>query len=170
MMRMTWISDVLCGFARTAGSLPRLAVGVAATFLAAGLAGCVAQVDTHGERVDPDRLSAIHPGVQRRDDVAELLGSPSSTAVFGDETWYYIGDVVETRSIFDRDVVSREVVIIRFDQSGVVKDVDMFGMERGKEVELVERQTPSFGESVNIIQQLLGNLGKFNRPETPQRR
>ena len=63
------------------------------------------------------------------------------------------------------------MVTVRFDEQGVVKEVDMFGLERGREVELVERETPSFGESMNLMDQFMGNLGRFNQDQMqPQRR
>lgn len=137
------------------------------------LAGCVAQVNSHGEHVDPDRLQAVRPGVQNRDDVARVLGSPASTSAFGDESWYYISDTIKTYSIFDSDVTERQVVTVRFDQQGIVKEVDMFGLERGREVELVDRETPSFGESGSLLDQFMGNIGRFNadqmQRQQPQR-
>jgi outer membrane protein assembly factor BamE (lipoprotein component of BamABCDE complex) len=134
-------------------------------------AGCAGQLNTHGDRLEANRLVQVRPGMQTRDDVARILGSPSSTSVFGEEIWYYISDVVETRSIFDRETKDRQVVTIRFDGSGVVREVDTFGLERGKEVELVKRETPSFGESVTFVNQVMGNLGRFNRADTaPPRR
>ena len=62
------------------------------------------------------------------------------------------------------------MVTIRFDPQGVVREVDMFGLERGREVELVERETPSFGESLTFFNQLVGNLGRFNRDQMQQPR
>lgn len=141
---------------------------LAALATAGLLAGCTAQMDSHGEQVDADRLKAVQPGVQNRDEVARILGSPSSTSAFGDESWYYISDVTETRSIFDSKVTERQVVTVRFDQQGVVKEVDMFGLERGREVELVERETPSFGESSSLLGQFMGNLGRFNADQMQQ--
>ncbi len=136
------------------------------------LAGCIAQIDKHGDQVDAEHLQMIRPGVQNRDDVARLLGSPSSTAAFGEESWYYISDVVETYSIFDSDVTQRQVVTIKFDDRGVVKEVGEFGLDHSREVELVERETPSFGEEMTILDQLMGNLGRFNKDalQQPSRR
>ena len=148
----------------------RCRLRLAALIPAVLLAACTPQIDTHGEHLDADRLALVRPGVQGRDEVARLLGSPSSTSTFGDESWYYISDVVETRSIFDREVTERQVVTIRFDPQGVVREVDMFGLERGREVELVERETPSFGESLTFFNQLVGNLGRFNRDQMQQPR
>jgi outer membrane protein assembly factor BamE (lipoprotein component of BamABCDE complex) len=153
----------------SAPRLLRLAMSASVTILTGiGLltAGCAGQLNTHGDRLEANRLAQVRPGTQTRDDVARILGSPSSTSVFGEESWYYISDVVETRSIFDRETKDRQVVTIRFDGSGVVRQVDTFGLERGKEVELVERETPSFGESVTFVNQLMGNLGRFNRADT----
>lgn len=133
-------------------------------------AGCAGRIDSHGDRLEADRLAQIRPGVQTREDVAQILGSPSSTSVFGEESWYYISDLVETRSIFDREITDRQVVTVRFNGDGVVSQVDAFGLERGKEVEVVERETPSFGESVTILNQLMGNLGRFNNAGMGQQR
>jgi outer membrane protein assembly factor BamE (lipoprotein component of BamABCDE complex) len=158
----------------SAPRLLRLAMSASVTILTGiGLltAGCAGQLNTHGDRLEANRLVQVRPGMQTRDDVARILGSPSSTSVFGEEIWYYISDVVETRSIFDRETKDRQVVTIRFDGSGVVREVDTFGLERGKEVELVKRETPSFGESVTFVNQVMGNLGRFNRADTaPPRR
>ena len=139
--------------------------------VSAAIAACAPQLNTHGDHIEADRLALIQPGTQNRDEVAQILGSPSSTSVFGEEAWYYVSDVVETRSIFSRKVTERQVVTIRFDEQGVVKELDMYGLDRGQEVALVERETPSFGESTNFFTDLLGNLGRFNRADTqPQRR
>jgi outer membrane protein assembly factor BamE (lipoprotein component of BamABCDE complex) len=155
------------------GTIRRLALCTSICILAgvgALTAACTAQLDTHGDHIEADRLAQIRPGVQTREDVAQLLGSPSSTSVFDSERWYYISDMVETRSIFDREVKERQVVTIRFNREGVVSEVDDFGLERGREVELVERETPSFGESVNFFNQVVGNLGRFNNAGSGQQR
>ena len=131
-------------------------------------AACTAELDTHGDHVEAGRLAQIRPGVQTREDVAQLLGSPSSRSVFDDERWYYISDVVETRSIFEREVKERQVITVRFDSRGVVSGVDDFGLERGREVDLVARETPSFGESVDFLSQVMGNLGRFNNTGSGQ--
>ena len=88
--------------------------------------------------------------------------------MFDDERWYYISDVVETRSIFEREVKERQVITVQFDSRGVVSGVDDFGLERGREVDLVARETPSFGKSVDFLSQVMGNLGRFNNTGSGQ--
>ena len=127
-------------------------------------AGCAGQLDTHGDRLEANRLAQIRPGMQTKDDVARILGSPSSTSVFGEELVLYQRRGRDPFDL-DRETKDRQVVTIRFNGSGV-REVDAFGLERGTEVELVERETPSFGESVTFVNQLMGNLGRFNRADT----
>jgi outer membrane protein assembly factor BamE (lipoprotein component of BamABCDE complex) len=151
---------------RSTVSAPRLRPCLCAVLVAGLLAGCTGRVETHGVPLDQDLAGQIRPGVHGRADVARLLGSPSSTSLFSDEAWYYIGDQDETIAFLNRTVTERKVLTVRFDPSGTVTAVEQFGLERSQDVELVERETPSFGESMNAVQQIIGNLGRFNKADT----
>jgi outer membrane protein assembly factor BamE (lipoprotein component of BamABCDE complex) len=138
----------------------RCAVTVA---LCIGIVACTPRLDTRGYQFDPDTLSQIVPGTHTRDDVAEILGSPSSTAIVAPEVWYYIGNQTETLAFFEPKVTERQVVTIVFDDEGVVSTIDAFGLERSRRFEFVERETPTTGSQLTLLDQLLGNLGRFNK-------
>ncbi len=95
--------------------------------------------------------------------VAEILGSPSNISTFDQETWYYVSMRTETTAFFEPDVMTRQVVILRFDKAGTLADVRTIGLEEGRDVLPVERETPTSGNEMTIIEQILGNLGKFNK-------
>lgn len=124
-------------------------------------AGCSARIDSRGNQPDPDRLGEIAPGEHNRDDVADILGSPSSVAMFGDETWYYISKRTETLAFLAPEVTERQVVVIRFDRQGIVNDIGYLGLDDEREIEFVERETPTAGNEISLIDQLLGNIGRF---------
>lgn len=146
---------------------PRLPIGLAlALALALGLAACEGQVVTHGDPLDEVELARIQPGVHSRADVARLVGSPSNVPLFDANAWYYISNREETLAFFAPESIERQVVTIRFDDQGVVTAVEKFGLERGEKVDIVSRETPSFGQSPNMLQQMMGNLGRFNK-ESP---
>lgn len=123
---------------------------------------CAPRIATHGNLPDPEKLAEIVPGKISRDEVAEILGSPSSIAAFNQETWYYISERMETTAFLAPDVTERKVVVIRFDDKGLVSSVDTLGLADGRNVELVDRTTPTAGKELNVIQQMLGNMGRFN--------
>ena len=126
---------------------------------------CTPNVATRGNLPDPDKLAEIVPGEASRDDVVYLLGSPSSAATFGDEIWYYIAARVETVAFNEPEVIDQQVIAIRFGEDGLVTAIDKYGMDDARAVETVDRVTPTSGKEVTILQQLIGNVGRFARKQ-----
>lgn len=142
----------------------RACAGLAlASALAASLAACQPRIDTRGNLPDPDNVLRINPGIDGRDQVADLLGTPSSIATFDDRTWYYISRRTETFAFFEPDVVDQEVLMVKFDEAGIVSDMKIYGLEDSQPIQPVERTTPTLGREMTILQQLIGNLGRFNK-------
>ena len=147
--------------------LPRRSVPflVAAVALAAAN-GCSSTVDTHGAVLRESVVAQLRPGVHTQDDVVQLLGSPSSKAPFDPGTWYYIGEKSEYIAFFDPKVTERKVLVLRFDETGRLASMGSLSAEDGKQVAFVERETPTAGHELGFIEQLLGNMGRFNAPNT----
>jgi outer membrane protein assembly factor BamE (lipoprotein component of BamABCDE complex) len=131
------------------------------------LAACTGRVDTRGNLADPEVVSQITPGESTRGTVEDLLGSPTTVATFNDSTWYYIGRKTERFAFFEAEVLEQQVVAIHFDQAGTVDDVKVYGPDDAREIELVDRTTPTAGKELTVLQQLFGNLGRFNTEEGP---
>lgn len=136
---------------------------LSAVVVALVVGACESRIDTRGNLLDPDRLAEVKAGQMSRDEVAEILGSPSSIAAFDQETWYYVSERTETFAFFEPKVNERQVVVIRFDGKGIVSDVRALGLDDGKTVKLVDRATPTAGNELTLFGQLFGNLGRFNK-------
>jgi outer membrane protein assembly factor BamE (lipoprotein component of BamABCDE complex) len=130
--------------------------------IAAALSGCSAQIDQRGNLPDADAVLTIQPGVQTKDQVSQLLGTPSAVGTFDDKTWYYISKRTSTLAFFEPDVIDQQVLCIKFDDAGVVKKVDLYGMNEALAIEPVSRTTPTYGQKLTLLQQLFGNIGRFN--------
>ena len=131
--------------------------------LCVALMACAPRLDTRGNLPDPEKLALVKTGQHTRIQVAEILGSPSNISIFDLETWYYVSQLTETTAFFESDVKARQVVILRFDKGGTLADVRTIGLEDGRAVLPVDRITPTSGNEITMIEQLLGNLGKFNK-------
>jgi outer membrane protein assembly factor BamE (lipoprotein component of BamABCDE complex) len=127
-----------------------------------GAAACAPAIDVRGNLPNPDQLALVKPGDVNRDDVSNMLGTPSSTAVFDDETWYYISMRTETKTFFKPKVLERQVVAIHFSPKGVVKDVKKYTLEDGREIKPIERETPTAGNEMTFLEQMFGNVGRFS--------
>jgi outer membrane protein assembly factor BamE (lipoprotein component of BamABCDE complex) len=128
------------------------------------LSGCVPQVSNHGYRFDEAALAQIQPGRTTRDEVVQLLGSPSALTTFDGSVWYYVSQRTERMSFYQEDVVNQDVVAIAFDELGSVTSVDRHGLDRAQEVSLVDRETPTSGTELSVFEQFIGNIGRFNPP------
>jgi outer membrane protein assembly factor BamE (lipoprotein component of BamABCDE complex) len=138
-----------------------LLAGVGLT-VALSLAGCTPRIDQRGNKPDEDQVVQINPGVDDKNRVSELIGTPSTISTFDDRTWYYISKRTETTAFLDPKVVDQEVLAINFDETGIVQSMKVYGQEDGRTIAYVDRTTPTEGNSLTIVQQLLGNLGRFN--------
>jgi len=130
------------------------------------LAACSPTIDQRGNLPDADNVLAIQPGVSTKDDVFDLLGTASSMATFSDKTWYYISKRTETVAFFSPDVMDQQVLVVKFDDTDVVQQVALLGMDDANDIDMVDRETPTYGQRLTIIQQLLGNIGRFTKGET----
>ncbi len=139
-------------------ALSALLLGV----LAPALLACAPDITTHGYHVDEAALAQIQPGRTTRDEVTQLLGSPSSLATFDDSLWYYVSQRTERKSFYQDHVIDQSVIAVAFDGGGVVQSVERRGLGDAHEVALVDRETPTSGKEMNVFQQFLGNIGRFN--------
>ncbi len=129
------------------------------------VAACVPRVETRGHLPDPELVAEIEPGETSRDEVEEILGSPSHIAVFGGETWFYISKRTETEAFFAPELKDRKVLVLKFDKEGNLIKKASLKAEDGHIVDPVDRETPTAGNDFTILDQLLGNLGRFGAPE-----
>jgi outer membrane protein assembly factor BamE (lipoprotein component of BamABCDE complex) len=126
------------------------------------IGGCTARIDQRGNKPDEDQVVQINPGVDDKNRVAELLGYPSTMSTFSDKTWYYISKRTKTIAFWQPDLLEQEVLQIHFDDQGIVQDMKVYTEKDGQQIAYVDRVTPTPGTELTLIQQLLGNLGKFN--------
>jgi outer membrane protein assembly factor BamE (lipoprotein component of BamABCDE complex) len=113
-----------------------------------------------GHAVTAEQLGQITPGVTSRDDVETLLGSPSASGTFDTSEWYYISGITHQRPGRTLGVLEQNVVVVRFDAGGTVQEVRRLGLEDGREVQMVGRETPTPGNDRTLMQQLFGNIGR----------
>lgn len=144
-----------------ASRLLKLAILSAAVL---GMAGCTGRIDTRGNLPEPERVGEIDIGNHSRDDVADILGSPSSISVFGDETWYYISKRTETLAFLAPAVTESNILVIHFDSGGKVASIERRGLDDMKDIKPVDRATPTAGNELTLLDQLLGNFGRFSKP------
>lgn len=128
------------------------------------VAACTARIRNHGYTPTDDELAEVVVGLDTRDTVADVIGSPSSSGVLRDSGYYYVSQQVRTFAYQAPEVIERQVVAITFDSEGVVQNIERFALEDGNVVVLSRRVTDSNVQGLSFLRQLLGNIGSFGAP------
>jgi outer membrane protein assembly factor BamE (lipoprotein component of BamABCDE complex) len=117
---------------------------------------------TRGNKVEPEQLKELVPGTSTKADVTALIGSPTQKAMFDENTWLYITEVTRPRVGQTLGLLDQDVVVLTFDDRGVLTGMKTVTKDDAIPVTVVSRTTPSPGTEASFMQQLLGNIGKFN--------
>lgn len=139
-----------------------------ASMMALALAGmlalgaCSAQYRNHGYVPPEEDLQQIQIGSDTKETVSEKIGVPASSGVLTNSGYYYVRMRTRAFGPLAKQEIDRQVVAISFSEQGVVQNVERFGLEKGRVVELTQRVTSSPVSDKSFIRQLLGNIGRFN--------
>ena len=117
-----------------------------------------------GNLLEDFQMKEVVAGTDTKQDVVQKLGSPTTIAPFDDNTWYYLGQKTEKRGVFDPVVTQEKIVVVKFGADGLVDSLAE-RREGREDVVIVDRKTPTSGNDFTVLEQMLGNLGKFNTPE-----
>lgn len=129
--------------------------------LTVAVSACSSRLESHGNIPDQEIVESIRIGKSNRAQISEMLGTPSARATFDQEAWYYVGKRTSKFAFMKAEVLKRKVLVIRFDDKGIVQQVERLDKEDGRDVQVVDRKTPTKGKELTILKQLLGNVGRF---------
>ncbi|MEZ5714860.1 MAG: outer membrane protein assembly factor BamE [Paracoccaceae bacterium] len=143
------------------GGISKARLGLAALAILA-LTACAPVFRNHGYIPSEDELAEIVVGVDTRATVDEVIGAPSAGGVLEGGDYYYVRSRVRHFGMFEPKEIERQVLAISFNEQGVVQNIERFGLEDGRIVQLSRRVTSSSVEGKGFLRQLLGNIGGFN--------
>ncbi len=126
------------------------------------LAACAPTFVLQGYVPDDETLGTVELGVDTKENVSTKLGSPSTIATFDDDTWIYVNKRTEVFAFFEPKVLGQSVVAINFDGEGRVEEIRRYALEDGRLIDPVTRETPTQGRELGFLEQLFGNVGRFN--------
>lgn len=140
----------------------RSALGLLAALALGALAsGCSPQVTRHGYIAEEGALSQIELG-SSREQVRLIMGTPSTTAALGNDVYFYISQTKERILFFEPEIVDQRVLTFYFGEEGRLERIANYGLQDGKVFDFISRTTPTRGDDLTALRQLLGNIGNLN--------
>lgn len=157
------------------GSLSNPAIAVSLFAAAAALSGCntpttqslglnPSETLSQGYVIDQQQIDLVPVG-SSREQVILALGSPSTTATFDNEVFYYISQTRKRPVAFmNPRLVDQRVLAVYFGEDGRVGNIANYGLKDGKVFDFISRTTPTGGKDQNFIGQLIA--GASGRPQS----
>ncbi len=131
-------------------------------WLVAGCSYLAPPPQPRGVRVDAEQLKQLVTGVSTQADATTLLGSPTAKGTFDQNTWIYVSQMTRPVVGGTLTVLRQNVVELRFDDRGVLRGVQSLDKANALPVSIVSRTTPAPGTEASVLQELFGNVGRFN--------
>jgi len=149
--------------------LSPLIVGAVSVLAATALSGCNAsktldgltpgETLTQGYVIDQEQIDLVPVG-SSREQVLLTLGTPSTTATFDNEVFYYISQTRRRPVAFaNPHLVDQRVLAVYFGEDGRVTQIANYGKQDGKVFDFISRTTPTGGKDQTFIGQLMAGAG-----------
>ena len=147
---------------------------LAATGVALLLAGCNAAENltssetlSHGFVIDQETLDLVPVG-SSREQVLLSLGTPSTTATFDTEAFYYISQTRKRSVAFmNPRVTDQRVLAVYFGPDGRVSNIAHYGMQDGRVFDFISRTTPTGGKETSFLGGLITGMLSGGAPANP---
>ena len=129
------------------------------------LSGCALFSDApryRGIAVTQHDLNELAPGMASEADAQALLGPPTFQEQFEPNNWVYVSQITKMRIGNTEGVEQQHVVVLTFDNNGILKSVSQKDLQNGVQVAMDKSETPVPGGHAGFIQQLVGGVGSYN--------
>ena len=114
---------------------------------------------TQGYVIDQAQIDQVPVG-SSREQVVLALGSPSTTATFDNEVFYYISQTRRRAVAFaNPKLVDQRILAVYFGDDSRVANIANYGLQDGKVFDFISRTTPTGGKDQTFIGQLLSGAG-----------
>jgi len=124
--------------------------------------GCTAIYRNHGYIPTDEDLAEVVIGIDTRASVEDVAGPPTTGSTMGDGNYYYVQSRFRHFGLTEPTEVEREVLAVSFDEAGVVRNIERFGLEDGQVVRLSRRVTDDGIQDTTFLGQLFGAFGNFD--------
>jgi outer membrane protein assembly factor BamE (lipoprotein component of BamABCDE complex) len=116
---------------------------------------------TQGYVIDQQAIDLVPVG-SSREQVLLALGTPSTTATFDNEAFYYISQTRKRYVAFDKPrLVDQHILAVYFGADGRVTQIANYGLKDGKLFDFISRTTPTAGKDQNFLSQVINGASKL---------
>jgi len=121
---------------------------------------CTSTIVNRGYVADKGVFEQIVVGM-KKDNVKNIMGSPSYIDSINGETYYYLSSKFESNGFLSPKEIERNIFSIQFDDDEIIKNISNYGLNDGKIFDYVTRRTISKGTEMTLLQDLFNDVGRY---------
>jgi outer membrane protein assembly factor BamE (lipoprotein component of BamABCDE complex) len=112
---------------------------------------CAPVISQRGYMPDPSVEGELKAGTDTKTSVQSRLGYASTTATFGNDSWYYISATEKQVAFFTPTILKRNILAIYFDKDNKVTTIRHYGLADGHVISFEKRETPARGRELTFL-------------------
>ena len=113
-----------------------------------------------GNMPSEEKINMLFKG-QSKQDVLELLGSPSSVVTVDKDTWIYMSSEIKQVAFLAPEEIDRNVLVVKFNPEGKISAIERLDKTQGGEIEIAQEQTPNPEQKEGFFQKYFGGVGQY---------
>ncbi len=120
-------------------------------------------IQVRGQFVTDEAIEEINRKKPQKNEVVSLIGSPTYTPEYTQQTWYYIQRSLSSRAWFNPKVAEQRIVKITFDERDRTIEALLLKDMHNENITSNADFTKTHGTEKNAIQKFVKNIGRFNK-------
>lgn len=118
-------------------------------------------VTHNGNMPTNERICRIEVG-DSKEEVRQILGSPSSVVSFDKNTWIYMSSDVRRIAFFAPEEIDRDVLTVKFNDNDEVQEISRLSKNDGEQINVNPDETEALGQEPGFFQKYFGGVGQYN--------
>ena len=131
-----------------------LFIAIIATLL---IISCSSSIEKSGI-IESDKFANNLKGFKKTD-VINTLGDPSSIDNLNN-SFIYISETVNRKSIFNNKILSRNIYVVKFDNNNNYLSTETFNIDQNNEINITKNTTSDEILKTGLIETIFGGVGK----------
>lgn len=126
------------------------------------LSSCLSKPESHGYTFEGINLEQLQEQITSKERVLKVMGSPSLISdLDNEEAWIYYSENTEGFLFFRPKVTERNVLVLRFDESETLKELQKLSFENEeKKLQFVSNHTKVETRKIGFFKAIFSNVGQ----------
>ncbi|NRA73254.1 MAG: outer membrane protein assembly factor BamE [Rickettsiales bacterium] len=116
----------------------------------------------HGKELTNEVLVKLRTKKSTKEDVLEILGTPSSISAFNDDIWYYISLKKKGVSVLKPKITEQIVIELKF-KNNLLMQVKKYNADQVPSFKFNKQKTKVEGSDPSALKDFVRNLGRYNK-------